>query len=456
MEKDYTRVIAEYGEKLDFSDIPAKTITNIKYLILDYIGAAAAGYKTNKVFSNACTEVYFDMGGKEESSVLFSQKKLPAENAAFLNGVYAHGADMDDGNRKAMGHVGAHVIPAVLSLAQSLGNVSEKSVYTAIAFGYEIYCRCAAAVQPGLVKRGFHSTGTAGALACAGACAKLMGLDAEGIYNSIALSTTQAAGLLIVAESGQSCKPMNPARAAQCGILSAKLVAKGVKSFENPLQSKKGWFHAMSDTVDFSMLTFEKGIFAIDECYFKPYPSCRHTHCTIECASKLLRENKFSLEDIEKVNVYIYQNAIDIAGQIKIPQNDDDSKFSIHYSLAVALKKGNYTLSDLSVSYIDNDVEQTVNKIELISEPSMENRDLGIRGAKVELIMKNGDTLEKTVLIPKGDPENPFTLDDVKGKLESCAKGVIADEKIHLIISSVMASGRECIFDPQSFFGVIL
>lgn len=456
MEKDYTRIVAEYSADLKFSDISESTLKNIKYLIIDYISAAFAGYNTNRTFSQACSDIYFEMGGKEESTVLFSKKKLPCENAAFLNAVYAHGADMDDGNRKAMGHVGAHVIPAVLSYAEALGNVSEKQVYEAIAVGYEVYCRCAAAVQPGLVKRGFHSTGTAGALACAAACGKLMGLDAEGIYNAIALSTTQASGLLIVAESGQSCKPINPARAAQSGILSAKIVSRGVKSFDNPLQSSKGWFHSMSDTVDYSMMKFEKGVFAADECYFKPYPSCRHTHCTIECAVELLREYRFTLDDIAKVNVYIYQNAIDIAGKIKIPVTDDDSKFSIHYSLATALKKGNFTLDDLNVKGIPKDIINTVEKINLIPDPSMENRDMGIRGARVELFFKNGKTLEKTVLIPKGDPENPFTIEDVKNKFEACSLDLINSEVREKIISSVMESGSDEFYTPERFFGIII
>lgn len=42
-------------------------------------------------------------------------------NAAFMNAVYAHGADMDDGNRKSAGHIGAHVISSVLRWVRSWG-----------------------------------------------------------------------------------------------------------------------------------------------------------------------------------------------------------------------------------------------------------------------------------------------------------------------------------------------
>ena len=40
---------------------------------------------------------------------------------------------------------------------------------------------------------------------------------------------------------------------------------------------------------------------------------------------------------------------------------------------------------------------------------------------------KNGERLEETVLVPKGDPENPLTRADIVAKLKTCA-GTLADE----------------------------
>ena len=438
MERDFTKDLSRFCAELKYSDLSKKTIETIKLFILDYYAAAFAGYRVNKQFNEACQRLYFEMGGKEESEVLFSDKRLPAENAAFINAVYAHGADMDDGNRKAMGHVGAHVMPAVFALCDAIGESRKERIYEAIVVGYEIYCRCAAAVQPGLVKRGFHSTGTAGVLAAAGASAKLMGLDAEGIYNSIALATTQGAGLLIVAESGQECKPINPARAAQNGIASAKLVSFGVQSFDRPLDSEKGWFHAMSDVVDVDMLKLDKTKLAIDECYIKPYPSCRHTHCAIEAARELYEKEGVRAENIKSARLYIYPNAISIAGQILYPQTDADAKFSIHYCLAKTLERGNYTLSDLEVKNIPPKTKSLIEKIELIPDESMENRSLGIRGAKLELELLDGRVLEKSITVPKGDPENPMQLKDVCDKLYSMAEGVWTREKVSELIEGIV------------------
>ncbi len=432
----YSRILSDFVYNLSYGDLPEDVVETTKRYIADYYAAAFAGIRVNTTFNDAVISVITDMGGKEECDFISSEKRLPAANAAFLSACLAHGADMDDGNRKAMGHVGAHVISTALTLCQTL-EVNGRDIITAINAGYEVYNRVAAAVQPGLVHRGFHSTGTAGAIACGAVAAKLMGMDADGIYNTMALCAVQASGLIIIAESGQSCKPINPANAAKTGILSAKIILKGVKSSDYFLESKKGYFHAMSDEVDGRMITDGLGeAFTISESYMKPYPSCRHTHCGIECALEIRKQLSESSR-IKDVKVYIYKNAIDIAGQIKVPQVSDDAKFSIHYSLAVALLKGHFNLSDLDISGIDEETLRVIGVTELINEPSMENRDKGIRGSRVVVTTENGEKFEKTVLIPLGDAANPLTWKDLEGKLSACSEGLLDEKKQKKLIENI-------------------
>ena len=412
-----TQMLADFVYGLKYEDIKKSDVEYTKLLIMDYFAASYAGFRINTVFNSAVKKIIYEAGGREESTAFIDGKKLPAMNAAFINACYAHGADMDDGHKRAMGHVGAHVISAVFALAETL-EVTGKDVICAIIAGYEIYVRVSAAAQPGLVHRGFHSTGTAGAVACAAACAKLLGLDSKGIYNAMAVSVTQAGGLMIIAESGQMIKPINPARAAQSGILSALLVKNGVEGGVFPLESEKGWFHAMTDSVDENMITDGLGEkLEVSQCYFKPYPSCRHTHAGIEAALELRK--KADISKIKSVKLYIYKNAIKIAGQIVVPEKEGDSKFSIHYSLACAVLRGHFNLSDLELANNEDIVEFT-KKIELIEDSEMEIKEKGIRGARCEFIMENGQVLSKTVLVPKGDPESPFTIEDMKEKLNGC------------------------------------
>ena len=426
------------------TSLSAHDISQLHTLIIDFFAAAYAGYAENRAFNQVVESVVYSQGGAEESSVLFQNKKYPARTAAFMNAVYGHGAELDDGNKKAAGHAGVHIIPAVFALAEKL-NSSNEDVLTALAVGYEAYIRISSAAQPGLVKRGFHSTGMAGTLACAAACARLFNLNAQGIEDAIALATTMSGGLLSYGDSRPQIKPLNPGKAAENGVFAAMLASQGMQGPAEALEGKNGWFHAVTDQIDENCL---KGTdhFLIHDCYFKLYPSCRHTHCGIDAAVALHSLVKAS--DISAVNVYIYPNAIKLAG-IQWPQNAAETKFSIQYTMACALYKGSYGLEDMNPLCTAEDVSELVRKIRLLPDEAMENKNKGIRGARVEVIKNDGSRIEKTVLIPKGDPENPVTREDIIEKLKTCAKDQASEETLSMLIDSVYKiEGKDSFSSP--------
>ena len=413
-------------------------IVQIQNLLLDFFAAAFAGYKQNKPFSDCAEQVLIAQGGNEEASVLLSEKKLPSRSAAFMNSLYGHGAELDDGNKKAMGHVGVHVIPAVLSLSEAEKKTQDE-VMLAIVVGYEAYIRISAAAQPGMVNRSFHSTGFAGAPACAVACAKLLGLDADGIESAMSLACTMSSGLLTYSESQQMIKPINPAKAAETGVFAARLAQAGIKGPANCLEGPHGWFKAAADTVDVSMITNEYDHLLIHECYFKLYPSCRHTHCGIEAAINI--HNRIDVSQIEKVKVFIYPNAIKLAGQIKHPKDADETKFSIHYTLACGLLYGEYGVDYMNPPKLNQDVLDMIDRIELIPDETMENRERAIRGTRVEVLLNTGTSISETVLVPKGDPEKPLTREDILEKLRVCSSGVVTEKQLEALINYITNFG---------------
>ena len=406
----------------------------LKTLIIDFFAAAYAGYAQNRSFNEQVEKVVYQQGGAQESSVMFQSRKYPVRIAAFMNALYGHGAELDDGNKKAAGHAGVHLIPAVFALADKLGSSCE-DVLLALATGYEAYIRISSAAQPGLVARGFHSTGMAGTLACAAACSRLCHLDAQGIEDAIALATTMTGGLLSYGDSRPVIKPLNPGKAAENGVFAAMLANEGVQGPTEALEGPNGWFHAVTNEVHEA---FMKGgdELLLHDCYFKLYPSCRHTHCGIDAAIAL--HDRLSAEEIDQVNVYIYPNAIKLAG-IRIPKDQDETKFSIPYTLACALLNGSYGIKDMDMSRLTDDVRALIDKIHLIADEQMEDRAKGIRGTRVEVVMKDGARYAETVLVPKGDPEKPLTRADIVHKLELCAQGHASKEDLTKLVESIEA-----------------
>lgn len=414
----------------------------LRTLLIDFFAASYAGYKQNKEFNERVESVIYPQGGAEESHVFLQGRKYPVRTAAFMNSLYAHGAELDDGNKKAAGHAGVHLVPAVFALADKLKS-SNDDLLLALATGYEAFIRLSSAAQPGLVARGYHSTGVAGTLACAAACARLYGLDAQGIEDAIALATTMTGGLLSYGDSRPAIKPLNPGKSAENGVLAAMLANEGVQGPTEALEGQNGWFHAVTDEVHEECLKGGDHLL-LHDCYFKLYPSCRHTHCGIDAA--VLLHEKVRPEEIKEINVHIYPNAIKLAG-IKVPKDQYETKFSIQYTLACALLSGSYGIADMDPPRLTEDVLDLIDKTKLVSDPAMEDRAKGIRGTKVEVILTDGRRIEETVLVPKGDPEKPLTRDDIINKLRVCAQGQADEETLMKLVKSIETIGGTDAFE---------
>lgn len=405
----------------------------LQTLIIDFFAASYAGYKQNRKFNQAVEKVVYPQCGAEESFVFFQTRKYPVRLAAFMNSLYGHGAELDDGNKSAAGHAGVHLIPAVFALADKLES-SNEDVLIALATGYEAYIRISSAAQPGLVQRGFHSTGMAGTLACAAACARIYHLDAQGVEDAIALATTMTGGLLSYGDSRPAIKPLNPGKAAENGVFAAMLASEGIQGPTESLEGQNGWFHAVTDEVHGEFLK-GSGYLLLHDCYFKLYPSCRHTHCGIDAA--IVLHGKVNIDDIEAIHVFIYPNAIKLAG-LRIPQNKDETKFSIPYTLACALLNGSYGIADMNPPKLTEDVLGLIDKTVMIPDSSMEDRGKGIRGTRVEIVIKSGERLEETVLVPRGDPERPLGRNDIIEKLRTCAAGQAKEETLKKLVDAIL------------------
>lgn len=429
MDENITQQIVEFVQRARITE--PELYESARKLIADHIAASYAGYQYNVQFNKAVESVYLNLQGDMQADFFSGVKKLPVCTAAFMNAVYAHGADMDDGHRKAMGHIGASVISAVFALADCIG-AAENEVLEAVIIGYQVCVRIAAAAQPGIIYRGFHATGVAGTVACAAACAKLLKLDYKKMYSALAIAVTQSSGLLIVGESGQLIKPLSPARAAEQGVFSALIAKRGVIGPMHPLESRKGWFHAMTKQYDKDVLLCGFDDFeAVKECYVKPYPSCRHTHCGIEAAIRIHGRIR---KEIRQVVIYIYKNAIDLAGEIIFPKNSAEAKFSISYTLACALHYGAFGFEQLQIQNTADAVKSLIPKISIVCDPTMESKEKGVRGARVRVVDTDDSSYEETVLFPKGEPENAFDWNDITLKLRQCAKPLLhADDQQELV-----------------------
>lgn len=438
MKENATRNLAKFASDLQYDQLPLSVVFKTKEAIIDYIGATIAGYKVGSLLSEKLINLIINSGGKEEATIIGSGKKVPVVNAALANGLLSHVVELDDGHRIARGHPGVTVVSSAFAMAEYL-NVSGKDLITAIVTGYDIFVRIASAINPSHIALGYHTTGTCGTFAAAATASKLLKLSSIETANAFGLAGIQAAGLLEVTIDGQMAKALHPGKSAQAGVLAALLAREGVEGPKSVIEGVKGFAKAMSEECDYDlMFNGLNEIFHINDCYIKPYPSCRHAHSPIDAVLSLITENKFEIDDIIEILIRTYPTAISFTGEIFKPESAEAAKFSMAYGVSAALVNKKFGLKELEIKQIFNPtIRKLTEKVKIESDASLESLQPKTRGAEVLITLKDGRKLFKRINLPKGEIENPIIFAELMDKFNYCMEDCFSEIKRDKIIQDI-------------------
>ena len=101
---------------------------------------------------------------------------------------------------------------------------------TALVVGYEVAHRVGMAFGVAAHrKRGWHATATCGTFGVATACARLLGLDAEGTASALGAGRVPDHGGVGVPGDGTNSKVLNPGQAAMTGLRCTYLARYGMQ-----------------------------------------------------------------------------------------------------------------------------------------------------------------------------------------------------------------------------------
>ena len=329
---ELTRALAESAARIEWKELPDPVRELGRQCLLDYLGCAVAGVRDPLV--EILVDEMAEAGGSPQASVVAHNLRLPVLAAALVNGAAGHALDFDDVNIAMPGHPSVAILPGLLALAESRRS-SGQEVLTAFVAGYETACRIGAALSPGHYALGFHSTATIGALGAAAACARLLQLTREQTATALGIAGTQAAGLK--SQFGTMCKPFHAGKAAQNGLLAARLAARGFSSRTDLIECVQGF--AATYGPDFSpeaaLATPDEG-FHILANLFKYHAACYFTHAPIECARELRRAHQLTPDGLTELTLRIDASA-DRVCNIPNPIDGLQSKFSLRQTVAMAL-----------------------------------------------------------------------------------------------------------------------
>ena len=426
-----TRLIAQHTASLSFDALPQELVELIKQIVLDTLGVAigASGLAPEARIVAGYVEA---LGGRSESTVLGFGFRAPAPWAAFANGSLGHMLDYDDVG--AGGHVGIATVPVALAVAEKLGRVSGQDFITAIAAGTDLHTRLDLAVRlpDWTMTEGWFATQLFGFLSGAITAARLRGFDEARIENSLGIAFTQVSGSRQMAVGASTdLRSMQAGFSGQGAVLAAELAARGIVGSKEIIEGRYGIYKTyVRNQPEWSALTEGLGTSfpLLDEHGFKVWPACGYTRATNTATLRLRRENRLSPEDVETITVIGGTGATRLLSEpIELkrrPQLSIDGKYSIPFTTAVMMVRGNVRLRDYTEEGLrDPAVLAMADRVCYRADP-VAALPIGGQSAlsrpTVEIRTRDGRVLSCTPDGVPGDPKHPVRWDLLEGKFRDC------------------------------------
>ena len=444
-------VYADYIYSTSYEELPENVVKQAKQRIMDVVGLSMAGYKLLP-FPKFIVDYYSKLGGAEEATIITTGAKVPAVNAALVNAACAHALDMDDGHRYAALHPGTVIIPASLAAAE-MSNATTKQLITGIVVGYEIMIRLGMAINPSSLERGFHITGTCGTFGAAAATAKILGLGHEDTIGSLGMAGLQSGGLIQTNQDihGSNVKPLTPGKAAMAGLLSSLIAKDGFRGPFKIFEGDAGFFKATADGVNEDLLTAGLGEkYEINNIYDKLHAACRHTNGPIDAALELA--GKANINGVAEITCETYPAAIRLAG-IKNPTTVSGARFSIPFSIALALTEQDAGADKYTEEYIENkQIQCLAEKVQLLTSEKWDKLYPDRRGATVKIVGSDGNSWSTEVELAKGEPENPASWDDLYNKYLNNARLLITAQEAENLSETIMELEKKSVGEMVKSF----
>ena len=171
------------------------------------------------------------------STVLVHGFKTSPPLAALANSTLMHALDFDDTLDASALHTFVSVLPAALATAEAAGEVDGKRFIAALVLGTDIICRISFGIQRPL---SWIRTSTCGSFGAATVAAKILGLDRDGVTNSLGIVYSQTSGNAQGLLEGKLVKRMQPGFAARAGVTAAFLARAGITGSREFLTGKYG------------------------------------------------------------------------------------------------------------------------------------------------------------------------------------------------------------------------
>ena len=443
-----TQTIVNYIEQTDVTN-REDLLSVARIAFLDYL-ASLAPAETEQAVQNLAR--FIGTNGENVSKA----------DKALYYGFASHYLDFDDAQANLAGHFSTVLYSALLAVLEP--HDTWHDFLRAYIIGAELEGVIGSLINPAHRTQGWHSTGTVGVIGAAAAIGALRGLHGESLAQLLSLAATQSAGMFF--QSGTDGKPLHAGLAARNGVWAYELLQHtSLQTSTKPFDPERGWFKTIGNITvtsnDIASRWLAPGQLIDPGLWMKVHPYCSAAICGAEAAEivahrlytsssyvskhnylspdteeqdqcRLCTTPDFSLwDEINRVTVHFPPGA-DAALRYTSPTTGREGQFSIEYVVYQVLAYGAVQDELFKIDTIDQSVRDYMSRIERVYDlPKVAQTE---RITKVTVTLKNGDTFTETVNNPKGSPNNPLTLEDIRIKLGLTLKADQIDRMIEAFI----------------------
>lgn len=343
-EGDHSVLIEDLIEDVDTRTraLGKGTMAKAKLCVLDALACALGGQRLP--WTRAAVEVTERGGG---STVWGHPEPRTKMDAVFVNSVASHSIVQEDMHPATRSHMGTVVVPAALAVAEECGSSGPETLAAVVA-GYETMAHVGDLLTTDwFIDKGLRPTGFFGAFGAAMAAGQLLGLSREELVSALGLAASGAAGTCEWAYAGTSDCFFQNGMAARAGVQAALLAARGIDGAPSALEGRAGLLGAVGAPAPRGLTN--RAVLAIEEVYFKSYPSCAFTQESIEGARRLRRRGLHA-DEIESLRIVTYQLGKDYPG-CDNPSGADTAlarQMSCQFGVATMLSEGQLAVENIA------------------------------------------------------------------------------------------------------------
>lgn len=434
-----TQQLAAWSAALQAQQLPPDVLELAKDCLLDHVAVALHGMR--QPWSRQVAALARAEAGAPEASLYGLDLKVPARAAALVNGTAAHAFELDDWHAGSLAHLGACVIPAVLAVAEQ-ERLPGRQALLALVAGFEVMARAGMSVVPSVIIHGFHPTGAHGPMGAAAGVARLLDFSAAQTTSAIGIAASCAAGLMEFSQDSQGMmvKRLHAGRAAESGVLAARLAGLGMTGPKSALDGKFGYAQVFSRAPRPEELTRELGQdFQIRHNNIKLYASCGALHAGMDIVAELMAEHGFEAGDVQAM-VFGGNQSHMVRHTHARPDSVMAAQYSMPYALAVALQGRSLDARSFDEGAFDDPERlRLAGLVRMELHPEVEAAYPDKLGAHLTVHLRDGRTLSRTRLQARGAGTEKISRAEILDKAGALCGPFLRPQAMRRLFDAVLA-----------------